>query len=127
MKYLKCTKCGVVDKSTKRPRYIGTSETMVCPDCNIGKLNKYNKPLAEMCRNCCPTKHGTKVPGLHEGVVIMINVGNHKGKKGVVKRWHHDNVYTVEVMDTSTEIVLFDDGEEMITVYEHDKRFGLIP
>ena len=56
MKFVKCKKCGKLDNT----KHIGTSITMICPDCNQGKLNKYGKPLAELCRKCCKTNHGTK-------------------------------------------------------------------
>lgn len=53
-----CKKCGKTDYDTKD--CVGTSIIMVCPDCNFGKMNKYRKPLAELCRKCCPTRHATK-------------------------------------------------------------------
>lgn len=58
MKYLKCKKCGKVDKTDKSvtPHHIGTSIEMICPDCAESLLN----PLATLCRNCCITQHGTK-------------------------------------------------------------------
>ncbi len=53
-KYVRCKKCGIVDTGKT-----GTSITMICKDCNQGKLNKYGRPLAELCRKCCPSHHGT--------------------------------------------------------------------
>ena len=55
--WLKCADCGKTDKTEKG--YIGTQPTMVCPDCNKGNTNKYGAPLAQLCRGCCPTGHGT--------------------------------------------------------------------
>lgn len=48
---LKCGKCGKVDAVT--------DIRMVCPDCTDGNLNKHGGKLAAMCRECCPTGHGT--------------------------------------------------------------------
>lgn len=52
--YVKCIKCGKVDKPTEQPRNTGTSTTMRCVDCDTGDMR------AKMCRNCCPTGHGTR-------------------------------------------------------------------
>lgn len=52
MKYLKCKKCGVIDKN--KPGHIGTSTSMRCPDC-AGPDGK-----ATLCRKCCPSEHGCK-------------------------------------------------------------------
>jgi len=56
MKYLTCAKCGKVDKPNKTiiPYNVGTSVKMQCSDCAT------NGWYAKLCRNCCPTKHGTK-------------------------------------------------------------------
>lgn len=53
-----CLECGQIDYD--KPGYVGTSTLMTCPDCNKGKMNKYNQPLAQLCRKCCPTWHQTK-------------------------------------------------------------------
>jgi hypothetical protein len=53
-KFVKCLKCGRLDKSTKHPRHVGTSTSMRCPDCS-----GYDG-LAAMCRDCCPTGHATR-------------------------------------------------------------------
>ena len=52
-KWLKCSKCGVVDKSDKT--HVGTKDVMRCEDCAAS-----GDPHATMCRNCCPTGHGTR-------------------------------------------------------------------
>jgi hypothetical protein len=57
-KWLVCSKCGKTDKTDKN--YIGTKDIMGCPDCSNGKVNTYGRPVASMCRDCCPTGHRTK-------------------------------------------------------------------
>ena len=59
--WLVCNKCSKVDKTEKG--YTGTQSHMVCEDCNIDARNIQNLPLAQMCRNCCPTGHGTHFVG----------------------------------------------------------------
>lgn len=60
--WLKCEKCGKVDKTdeTVTPHHIGTRESMGCRHCSNGKVNAYGNPVASMCRDCCPTGHGTR-------------------------------------------------------------------
>jgi hypothetical protein len=55
--FITCVKCGKHD--------IGeTSTKMICPDCNNGtRKNTYGSPLAMLCRECCPTGHGTHFVG----------------------------------------------------------------
>jgi len=53
MHYLKCGKCGCVDRT--KARHVGTSIKMRCKDC-AGVDGK-----ATLCRNCCPTEHGCKL------------------------------------------------------------------
>lgn len=64
MKYLKCAKCKKIDKPQKAviengivivPYNCGTAIDMRCPDCN-----EFGKPYAILCRDCCPTGHGTR-------------------------------------------------------------------
>jgi hypothetical protein len=55
---VRCLKCGHIDINA--PTHTGTASTMCCPDCNQGKVNKYGAKLAQYCRNCCPTGHGTR-------------------------------------------------------------------
>lgn len=55
-KFLKCAKCGIVDKTDRSDGYIGTSEIMKCKDCCTEQSNGY----ATLCRHCCPTEHRTK-------------------------------------------------------------------
>ena len=56
MAWVRCQKCGKLDKSdkTKMPHVVGTKTIMVCPDCadDNGK--------ASFCRDCCPTGHATR-------------------------------------------------------------------
>jgi len=56
-----CKVCGRVDINDYNinPHHIGTRRTMVCYDCGE-ILNDAGHPQASMCRNCCPTGHGTK-------------------------------------------------------------------
>lgn len=60
--WLRCAKCGKIDKTDKSviPHHIGTKTIMGCKDCSYGKLNSYGHPIASMCRDCCPTGHGTR-------------------------------------------------------------------
>lgn len=72
MKWLKCEKCKIVDKSTQG--HIGTSTIMRCKDCGgyedllQRRSRMKHEPIifiskeghAKLCRNCCPTNHGTK-------------------------------------------------------------------
>ena len=60
--WLVCSVCGKTDKTdtTVVPHHIGTKVVMGCPDCSQGKTNDYGKPVASMCRDCCPTGHGTR-------------------------------------------------------------------
>jgi hypothetical protein len=64
--YLKCAKCGVVDSSTTKhqrihgmPDHVGTDVRMRCRDCADSASGSQH---ATMCRNCCPTQHGTLWP-----------------------------------------------------------------
>lgn len=61
-----------------------------------------------------------------EGEIIIIMIGKYKNKKGIIKKRHYGNVYTVEVVAFGTEIILFDDSKEMLTVFQHDIEMGLI-
>ena len=54
-RFLTCPQCGKIDNN----KHVGTLKIMSCPDCCQGELNSYNKPLAGLCRDCCPTGHGT--------------------------------------------------------------------
>lgn len=51
-----CGKCGKVDRSWENQEafYVGTSTKMKCPDCGDEETG-----FAQLCRNCCPTGHGT--------------------------------------------------------------------
>lgn len=53
--WLKCAKCGVVDRSYENQNefHVGTKTSMKCPDC--GGENG----LVTRCRECCPTGHST--------------------------------------------------------------------
>ena len=55
--YLRCKQCGKVDFGNKLN--YGTQTDMTCQDCTDGSTNKYGMELANMCRDCCPTGHGT--------------------------------------------------------------------
>lgn len=57
-RFLKCGKCGKTDRTG--PGHIGTQVMMVCPDCTQGAVNDHGKPLAGLCRDCCPTGHATR-------------------------------------------------------------------
>lgn len=50
--WLVCAKCGKKDESTKT--HVGTDVVMRCRDCANS-----TDPHATMCRDCCPTGHGT--------------------------------------------------------------------
>lgn len=52
--WLRCKKCGITDNSSAILGHVGTSKNMKCPDCAD------STGFATMCRNCCPTQHGTK-------------------------------------------------------------------
>lgn len=65
-RYIRCAKCGKADLPTKAEP--GTAFTMRCPDCcerialtpgELARGVKLNSPYATMCRECCPTAHGT--------------------------------------------------------------------
>ena len=53
MSWVLCIKCHKLDKSENG--HVGTSTKMLCEDCCV------TAPHAKLCRNCCPTKHGTSV------------------------------------------------------------------
>jgi hypothetical protein len=53
-KWVMCSKCSKIDKSTKQPPYAGTKDVMRCPNCDRGDGR------AGMCRACCPTGHATR-------------------------------------------------------------------
>lgn len=64
-KYVKCAKCGKIDKPAKPvieggvitvPYNVGTAEIMRCSDCCGDSSYGY----ALRCRDCCPTGHGTR-------------------------------------------------------------------
>ena len=57
--WLACSICGKEDKTEGNK--VGTKWSLICPDCNDGIINKYNQPLATLCRECCPTGHGTRI------------------------------------------------------------------
>ena len=61
-RYLRCAKCGCNatphkwdSKTPKLLAEVGTSTTMCCADCCTP-----SDPHATMCRDCCPTGHGTR-------------------------------------------------------------------
>lgn len=54
---LVCTKCGKRDVS--KPGHTGTSTVMRCPDCEGPDGTPSLMGHASMCRDCCPTGHGT--------------------------------------------------------------------
>jgi hypothetical protein len=61
IRYLRCSKCGCDATPRKwnpaKPEIeaeVGTSTMMRCGDCNTD-----GSPYACMCRDCCPTGHGT--------------------------------------------------------------------
>jgi len=45
---------------------------------------------------------------------VTVIAGKYRNKKGIIKRWDYGNAYTVEVIKAGAEIVLFDDGKEML-------------
>jgi len=45
---------------------------------------------------------------------VIVIAGKYRNRKGIIKRWDYGNAYTVEVIKTDTEIILFDDGKEML-------------
>jgi len=49
-----------------------------------------------------------------EGDCVFVIAGKYRNRKGIIKRWDYGNAYTVEVIKADTEIVLFDDGKEML-------------
>jgi len=62
--WVKCAKCGRIDKTEMRlfskigesfclKRHVGTKNTMKCVDCCD------ETGYAKLCRECCPTGHGT--------------------------------------------------------------------
>ncbi len=60
IEFLTCKKCHVEDRNRPSPSFhVGTSKSMVCPDCADGRTNLYGQLLASLCRDCCPTGHGT--------------------------------------------------------------------
>ena len=72
IRYLRCAKCGcdatprrakIVDGKIEVEAEVGTSTLMRCKDC-AEKLHVSEPPLtsgyATMCRDCCPTGHGTR-------------------------------------------------------------------
>jgi hypothetical protein len=57
VKSVKCSRCGKVDYDRRDETgflHIGTAASMSCYDCNNGQTAK-----ATLCRDCCPTRHGT--------------------------------------------------------------------
>jgi len=69
LRYLRCAKCGnpafphkaiIKDGQVIQQHETGTSTLMRCTDCcdpnNVSIPNNY---YATMCRDCCPTGHGT--------------------------------------------------------------------
>lgn len=54
--FLKCSRCGSIDKTDKAKYHIGTLEIMRCRDCCTEQSNGY----AQLCRKCCPSEHCTK-------------------------------------------------------------------
>lgn len=65
-RYVKCVVCGQTDKPSRTGVgeslrvNVGTVDTMDCPDCSGGKVNRYGTPQAQRCRACCPTEHATR-------------------------------------------------------------------
>ena len=60
MEHSKCKKCGKTDSIIK---------TLVCRDCDSpANLNDYGQPLANLCRDCCPTGHGTRKEDSYEKI-----------------------------------------------------------
>ena len=51
---VKCIHCGILDQNS--PGHVGTDKTMKCPDCHVRATGEY----VAMCRECCPTGHGTR-------------------------------------------------------------------
>lgn len=60
--WLTCEKCG--EKDITKPGHVGTKHTMRCNDCCTSEEKNNEHPhragYARLCRNCCPTAHGTK-------------------------------------------------------------------
>jgi len=50
----------------------------------------------------------------NEGDSVLVIAGKYRNRKGIIKRWNYGNAYTVEIIKTDTEIMLFDDGKEML-------------
>jgi len=69
VKFLICSKCKqkAETKTNVIPHIIGTSIKMHCSDCDGLEhpidMPRYQGGLATMCRECCPTGHGTKWQG----------------------------------------------------------------
>jgi hypothetical protein len=70
--WVKCSKCGRTDRTVparvqfedgvghvERPHHTGTSTKMRCEDCADSKAIPHLRGKATMCRDCCPTGHGT--------------------------------------------------------------------
>jgi len=43
---------------------------------------------------------------IYAGDPVSIKWGKYKGFPGVVKKWHHDHIYTINVLGVNVDIVL---------------------
>jgi predicted nucleic-acid-binding Zn-ribbon protein len=66
-KYLRCSKCGcdavptkavITNGKLEKLAEVGTSTLMRCHDC-ASPDDQSSKQYATMCRQCCPSNHGT--------------------------------------------------------------------
>lgn len=65
---------------------------------------------------------------LHQGDIVYPTEGKFRGVKMVVKKWHHDHVYSCELIGDPRLVGLqvVHKANELETQFERDRRLGLL-